>query len=324
MFCKKCGNELVNKVKFCNKCGAKVEVNQLLAESPNKKIEMETNSVSEDLSLGDKDEPIIKCGSCGNISHAESARNIFFTILAILCIFGAPLITLLYFFGTNKYRCPKCKSTFLGVKNKEGVFVGQKGMSRGWSIFLFTILGIAIVAVLSAIVLVNVTSYVNKAKEASGQQTENWQIYNSVADQFSINIPSYPTLDSENNISAETGDANDTYSWHSYTSEKDAVIFYIYKYIYSYQIDTSNKDKLLETYLNQAVNADSNNQLISSNYIYYSSYRALDFLIKNNDVYLRGRIIESGQTPYLLMMEYSSSNYIATDYQKFVNSFEIK
>jgi len=163
MFCEKCGNKLPSDAEFCNKCGTKVEVG-----SSKKNLKTAMDDVSEDktpIEYGGN--AVIKCGNCGYIGQGEKARTIIGQILAWLCIFIAWPITLIYFLATHKYRCPKCKSTFLGVKDEKGVFVGQKGGHNGLFIVIIVIIAIAVIAVLAAIVLVNVTQYINKGKDAA-------------------------------------------------------------------------------------------------------------------------------------------------------------
>jgi ABC-type sugar transport system permease subunit len=75
-------------------------------------------------------------------------------ILAWLCVFFAPLITIIYFVATSKYRCPKCHSTFVGVKNVNGVFAGQKsgGKSPVMKVILI-ILGVFLLLIVISMVL---------------------------------------------------------------------------------------------------------------------------------------------------------------------------
>jgi len=190
--------------------------------------------------------------------------------------------------------------------------------------FAIGLVSIAIIGILSGLVIVALSGN----KESSQQKTEqdkSWQTYNSATDQFSIDVPSYPSRDSKDNIFAETGDTNDTYSYHFYTSKSGNISFFISKYIFSYQIDVSNEDQVLEKMLNNFISG-SGGKLMSSNYTYYSSYRALDFLIEieSESKLARGRILLVGQTPYLLIYEYPALSFVDTDYQKFINSFEIK
>ena len=149
MYCTACGVKNGEGVKFCTKCG-----NNLTDEAkPNES----TPGV------------VIKCGSCNYVGSPQYARSTVGIILAWLCIFFAPLITLLYFAFTHKYRCPKCKSTFLGIKNKDGVFVAG-GRSFAMSILLILV-GIAIIGILASIVLVSLNSARQKAREAAQQNT---------------------------------------------------------------------------------------------------------------------------------------------------------
>ncbi len=96
----------------------------------------------------------IKCGNCDYIGPGEKNRSLLAVILAWLCLPVAPIVTLIYFIATHTWRCPKCKSTFLGVKNKYGVYAGQMGGGARWVlIFVFVLITIALVGILSSVVL---------------------------------------------------------------------------------------------------------------------------------------------------------------------------
>lgn len=187
--------------------------------------------------------------------------------------------------------------------------------------FAIGLVSIAVIGILSGLVIVALSGNKDSSQKTS-EQDKGWQTYVSASDQFSVFVPNYPKIDSESGIPVPDTDL--TYAWHSYMAEKDNKFFYIHKYIYSDIIDVSNKDAILEALLNEMINVDSKFNLISSKYTYHSSYRALDFIASYEDRSVKGRIIVVGQTPYLLMVEYLSDNDIGTDYQKFVNSFEIK
>lgn len=158
MFCAKCGTQSNQDAKFCGKCGDAIAAPEKTALSNTEKEVL----VKED-SRG-----IIKCGNCDYVGSGESARSWLGVILAWLCVVFAPLITIIYFVATSKYRCPKCKSTFVGVKNKEGVFAGQRsGAKSPVMIFVWILLAIAVIGILASIVLVSLSSAREKAKEAA-------------------------------------------------------------------------------------------------------------------------------------------------------------
>jgi type II secretory pathway pseudopilin PulG len=309
MYCEKCANRLQDDAKFCGKCGTVVTK----GNSPE-------NTPPITYTIKEKEEAIIKCGNCDYIGAGELARSTIGKILAWLCILFAPIITIIYFVATHKYRCPKCKSTFLGIKNKDGKFVGQK-KGGALSILVYVLIGVAVIGVLSSVVLASLNTAREKAKNASSQtsQISSWQTFNSVQDQFSASFPVYPTTDSKNYTT--TGGMG--YKYDSYTVDQGDTVFVVSRYIYSDSIDISDKDSLLERFMNQFVNG-SGSTLVTSNYGYYNSYRLLDFNAKNDSGNYVGRIILVGETPYILVYGYTASTYSYSDYQKFINSFEIK
>lgn len=153
MFCEHCGTKMEEGAQFCPSCGKST------SESP--------KAVAAVAASGDSSLAIIKCGNCHYEGPAEKARNVASMILAWLCIFFAPIITLIYFAVTHKYRCPKCKSTFLGVKNKEGNFVAQ-GKSPVM-IFVWVLVGIAIIGILASVVLASLNTAREKGRQAQEQ-----------------------------------------------------------------------------------------------------------------------------------------------------------
>jgi hypothetical protein len=95
---------------------------------------------------------IIKCGNCDYVGQGEKNRPIWATVLAWLCFVFGPMITLVYFLVIPKRKCPKCKSTFVGVRNKKGALTGS--MSVGMMsllIFLAVIFTIFSISILSSI-----------------------------------------------------------------------------------------------------------------------------------------------------------------------------
>jgi|GEM_PF-6910034 len=313
MFCKKCGKEIKSGAKFCSICGVEVE---------NATPVSSATDLAPPFAVTADPKPVVKCGNCGYVGVGESARKIVITVMAWLVVLVAPLITILYFVGTHKYRCPKCRSTFLGIQNKDGMFVGQRGGAGRVVYAIFLVLfGIAVMGILSSVILATLNSAREKSRETAALSvTEDWQKFNSVRDHFSVLFPAYPTFTTEQDIFADNPE--DTYTANSYTATSSGAIFYVFKYIYSFELDVSDPDAALEKYLNAAVNADRENELVSSSYAYYSFYRVLDFKIKNNSEIIKGRFILVDQTPYLLMADYLLEDESSVNFTKFVNSFE--
>lgn len=153
MECKKCNVSISDTSKFCESCGEKVT----------QEIQQE-NVVSHKESGG---RGIIKCGNCSYEGQGEPARRMVSKILAWLALPIAPLITILYFVITHKYKCPNCQSTFLGIKGKDGVFKGQGGGSSSWVVIIVVILiVIMVIGILSSVVLASLNSAREKSRDA--------------------------------------------------------------------------------------------------------------------------------------------------------------
>ena len=153
MFCTKCGSKIADGAKFCTSCGKGIQ-----SASSDKNSTTITTPVSGSMAT-------IKCGNCGYEGHGEKARNIAFVILAWLCVLFAPLITIIYFLATAKWRCPKCQSTFLGVKNNDGKFIGQRS-GNGATIVVIVIVAIVVIGILASVVLASLNSARMKGRDA--------------------------------------------------------------------------------------------------------------------------------------------------------------
>jgi ribosomal protein L37AE/L43A len=329
MFCENCGIKIEKAAKFCQNCGKTILEKSNIASSthidPNS-VEAENKNVIE---YEIDKEDIIKCGSCKYVGAGERARSPFFTTLAWICVLFAPLITIIYFLATNKYQCPKCKSTFLGIKNKEGVFVGQRGGAKyRLSILLLIIIIIAIIGILASIVLVSLNTAREKAKEAQENakislSDSKWQEFNSIIGSFKISLPKLPMHEVQNQ---KVEGLSNPLKIDIYTSEVNDSLVYVIAYIeYPAEINTSNPENILEGVVNGLVNSDKDNKLISTNFTYFGSYKAIDFLISNTnqDVSFKGRSILVRQKLYQLYETYRDSAHNDINFNKFINSFQL-
>lgn len=152
--------------------------------------------------------------------------------------------------------------------------------------------------------------------------TSSWKEFNSPVGKFKATFPAYPAHETDN-IDTGTGL---TLKYDTYSSEtSDGTSYMVNTVVYPAEVDTSNPETNLEGSLNGMLASNDGNKLISSNLIYSNGYRALDFLILNSGtVYLKGKIIMAGQTLYQVMVAYESKNYNESNYNKFMNSFNLQ
>lgn len=113
-----------------------------------------------------------KCGNCNEIVPVEKNRSIWAQVIVwLLFIFAWP-VTLIYYMINPKYKCSKCKKTFLGVKGEDGLYAPQKNGAAVVFIVLGILLGIAIIGILSSIVLASLSQARQKGLEAANKVTE--------------------------------------------------------------------------------------------------------------------------------------------------------
>ena len=114
MFCQTCKTKLEEGLPFCRICGRSTSATDPV-----------TFSVTFSKAEYNRRKPaLVRCKQCGYEGRSEFARSISMQAVAIICIIFFLPFTIIYFLKTKKYRCPKCKSTSLSIKNKQGEFVG--------------------------------------------------------------------------------------------------------------------------------------------------------------------------------------------------------
>jgi hypothetical protein len=79
----------------------------------------------------------------------------------------------------------------------------------------------------------------------------------------------------------------------------------------------------LEHFLNTILVQNPNNQLVFANLVHVQGFQGMDFFIRTNDVYFKGRVLLAKNYLYLLAMECEKQNYQDEHYQFFIQSFEL-
>ena len=79
----------------------------------------------------------------------------------------------------------------------------------------------------------------------------------------------------------------------------------------------------LEHFLNSILVQNPNNQLVFANLVQVQGCQAMDFFIKTNDVFFKGRVLLAKNYLYLLAMECEKHHYQDEHFQFFIESFEL-
>lgn len=177
-YCKHCGAKLAPGAHFCEECGTKIESTNEEKGSPEtetRETAPDLNTTTDSVATPTDSGVTIKCGNCGYIGPGEPGRKLYATILAWCCVVIFWPLTLIYYVSTSAYRCPKCHSTFIGIKRRnDSAFMSQSQAKRSLRIFLYVILGIAIIGILSAVVLASLNTAREKASQAAGASQQSY------------------------------------------------------------------------------------------------------------------------------------------------------
>lgn len=191
---------------------------------------------------------------------------------------------------------------------------------------IFTII---LILNISSIVLVFLNQPSYKADEAVERVTdyftsEEWKDFNSTIGQFKALFPSYPAHET-NNIPVSLYGIDFEMKLDNYIAAKGNVTYFVGVATYSIEMDmSSDPDGILENALNGML-VSSDSELISSSFTSFNEYRALNFLLLNREsnLYVKGKTILTEQTLYEIMISYENKDYNASDYEKFINSFQL-
>jgi hypothetical protein len=151
--------------------------------------------------------------------------------------------------------------------------------------------------------------------------TSSWKEFNSAVGNFKVIFPTYPRHETK---VVSIPNTNLTLTYDTYTSqEPNQTTYFINTSVYPSSVDTSRPENNLEGSLNGMVAVTDGNKLVSSNISDFNGYKSLNFLIQNNNTYLKGRVILVRHTMYQQMVAYESQNYDDSNYNKFINSFTL-
>ena len=93
---------------------------------------------------------------------------------------------------------------------------------------------------------------------------------------------------------------------------------------YPGEVKKEDAKKNLEHFLNTLVSQNGNNRLLFADLIEVDGNPAMDFFIKTDAVYFKGRAIQANNSLYLLAMECEIKNYQEHHFNFFIQSFSLE
>ncbi len=92
---------------------------------------------------------------------------------------------------------------------------------------------------------------------------------------------------------------------------------------YPGEVSQENAVKNLEHFLNTLIAQNHKNRLMFADLVEVQGYPGMDFFIRTDMVYFKGRAIQANNSLYLLAMECEIPNYQEDHFNYFINSFEL-
>lgn len=92
---------------------------------------------------------------------------------------------------------------------------------------------------------------------------------------------------------------------------------------YPGEVRQEDAKKNLEHFLNTLISQNPNNRLLFADLIDVNGNTAMDFFIRTDKVYFKGRAIQANNSLYLLAMECAISNYQEHHFNYFIESFSL-
>jgi type II secretory pathway pseudopilin PulG len=115
----------------------------------------------------------IKCGNCEYVGEGKKGRSVWAQVVVWILFFFFWPITLVYYLVTHSYLCPKCKSTFVGLRSKNGDYSASRSGIGPLGIALLVFLFIAIIGILASVVLASLNSARDKGQDAATKSALN-------------------------------------------------------------------------------------------------------------------------------------------------------
>lgn len=159
------------------------------------------------------------------------------------------------------------------------------------------------------------------APKAKTHATQEWKTFTSTQDGFSIDLPKEPEH-VQQTIDIPKSDLKIDYN--TYLSEpSDNVVYVVSVWNYPKEIDMSKPEVNLQDGFGGMLSALPGSEVVSMRMTEVDGHKALEFLVKNDDIYFQGKLILVHNTLYQVFSVYKDSIDMSADYLHFIDSFDL-
>lgn len=152
-------------------------------------------------------------------------------------------------------------------------------------------------------------------------QATAWKQFTSADGGFSVSFPKLPDHVHQK-IDIPKTDLSIEYD--TYVSEpSESVVYVVSVWHYPSVIDMSKPEVNLQDGFSGMVSALSGSQIQNMKMTEVQGFKALEFLVKNDDIYFQGKLILVYNTLYQVFTVYKSKEDMTNNYVQFIDSFKI-
>ncbi len=153
------------------------------------------------------------------------------------------------------------------------------------------------------------------------QVEQEWTTFTSKGDGFSVELPKKPEH-VQQKIDIPNTDLKIDYN--TYLSEpSDNVVYVISVWNYPAQIDMSKPEVNLQDGFAGMLSALPGSEVTNMQMSEVEGHKALEFLVKNEDIFFQGKLILVHNTLYQVFTVYKNSVDMSDDYRNFIDSFKL-
>lgn len=159
------------------------------------------------------------------------------------------------------------------------------------------------------------------AAATATKEATQWQTYTYQDNHFSIDLPAKPDHVRQK---IEIPKSTVKIEYDTYVSEpSDDVVYVISVWNYPSEIDMSHPETNLKDGFQGMLSALQGSKVISSDITDVQGFKALEFLVKNEDVFFQGKLVIVHNTLFQVFSVYREKTDMTKSYDKFINSFKI-
>ncbi|MCH9626458.1 MAG: hypothetical protein S4CHLAM2_00800 [Chlamydiales bacterium] len=156
----------------------------------------------------------------------------------------------------------------------------------------------------------------------NGTETkESWKTFTSSEDGFSVELPAEPEH-VEQTIEIPKTDLKIDYN--TYLSEpSENVVYVISVWNYPSQIDMSKPEVNLQDGFGGMLSALPGSEVADMQMSEVQGFKALEFQVKNEDIFFQGKLILVNNTLYQVFTVYKNTEDMSQNYERFMDSFKL-